>query len=247
MPDHVFYFRGEFPPGFAGSDVTADLIRDVKTLLELGDERVKRISADLQAAPGFLDRQSVEAILRPIVENDEISRRLARLLRALHGRLRPLGQDVGRMVSLIEEWVRVQGGQPEELLSGEELSRLRDVLSLVVKLYPALERQEKAVRLSQTTGLPLEDVKIICDLRPVFDDDRKVVEGVFPYTILKVVCQGVDGLPVCLEAILSRKQVADLAELTSAAKRKLEVLTKLLAEKGVRVPSINLTREEEAS
>ena len=82
-------------------------------------------------------------------------------------------------------------------------------MSIVIKPYPGLHRQAKAQKLSEATGLRLEHLEIICDLRPVFDDERESVEGVIPYTI---VCLGSDGLPVAMETILSQADVGESPE-----------------------------------
>jgi len=70
----------------------------------------------------------------------------------------------------------------------------------------------------------LDTVDLICDLRPIFNDNRKNVEGLLPYTRLHIVATGEDGLPKPFEVELSHQQVIDLSEKTEKAKNKLEAL-----------------------
>lgn len=53
-----------------------------------------------------------------------------------------------------------------------------------------------------------------------------MLEGLIPYTRLRVVSTGADGLPRALEAELTHQQVVDLAERAEKAKGKLDVLRK---------------------
>ena len=243
MLDHVFYYRGRFPPGTM-PPVSPRLVGDAKTLLELSTEQVHAIAAALGEHAGFLDRKSVEEVLSTIIENEERCQRLAVLIPAMHERLREFDQDAEGLLSQLEEWQSGKENKEQQLLSSEDLAGLRERVPLVFKPYPGLDRQRKAQRLSEATGLPLQEVQIICDLRPVFDEEKTGVEGILPYTTLKIVCRGVDGLPVSLEALLSRRQVSELAEKATAAQRKLDVLTELLISKQVPVPAIPLTRQE---
>ena len=86
-------------------------------------------------------------------------------------------------------------------------------------------------------------MEIICDLRPIFDDKRESVEGVIPYTILRIVCIGADGLPVALEAILTQAEVGELAKKSEAAVKKLDRLRALLAEKELPIPPVRMVKE----
>ena len=112
-----------------------------------------------------------------------------------------------------------------------------------IKPYPGLNRQAKAQRLSEATGLRLENVEIICDLRPVFDNERESVEGVIPYTILRIVCIGADGLPVAMETILTQAEVGELAKKSEAAVKKLDRLRALLAEKELPIPPVTMVKK----
>lgn len=242
MRETILYVRGPLPfgPEFGVPD---DLIRDAKTLLDLDAEVITSIREELHGFSGFLDRKTIEGILRSRIEDAESCRRLARLITGVDDRLRATGQSVVEFLSVIESWLANEENQRKELLSAEEFQEVQRRLPLVVGPFPGQERQAKAERLSQTTGLPLEKIDIICDLRPVFDKGRDAVEGIIPYTTLRIVCKGADGLPVALEAILSQDDVAQLAKASSDAKKKLAGLRQLMQEKKLPIPRIAMTME----
>ena len=242
MPDNVFYMRGRFP--FERS-ISADLIADAKLLLELEVDQIKAIAAELEAYPEFLDRQSVLGIISRYVANEDHCKRLTKLVLEVDSRLRRTDQTIGDLVSNIRDWQQDEENPERELLSAEDMDELQRRLPLFIRTYPGLTRQAKARHLAEATGTPLESLEIICDLRPVFDEQRKVVEGVIPFTILKVVCKGVDGLPVSLEATLTELEVRDLAKRAAAAVEKLTRLRELLTEKKLTIPSLKMTKRGE--
>jgi hypothetical protein len=137
-----------------------------------------------------------------------------------------------------------QGKQEKDFpLDEAELARLGEILPKLIQLYPALTRFEKAERLAKLTGQELESIELICDLRPIFDDDRKRIEGMMPYTRLHIVATGADGLPKSFEAELTHQQVSDLREKVAKADSKLDVLRKSVESwLPGRLPDLPLTR-----
>jgi len=244
MRETVFYMRGQFPFGI-DRGFSPNMVQDAKVVLELEPDQLKGIALELSEFSGFLDRASLRTIIASHVPNKEQSQRLTRVIAGLDEILRANEQNVEAFLSRMQEWLQSEENRERNFLSQDQFEELRRRLPLVLKRYPALDLQAKAQRLSEATGLPLEDVQIICDLRPVFDDRRTEVQGIIPYTILKVVCKGVDGLPVSLEAILTHRQVSELAKKATAAEKKLRTIGELLAEKGLSVPSVDLTKREE--
>lgn len=242
MRESVFYIRGQFPfgPEFGIPD---GLIRDAKTLLALETGQIEAVRRELEAFPGFLDRKKTEELLASVTEDRRTCSALARLIVNLDRRLRATGQAVDQLLSDIGEWLKDEGNQRKGLLSESEFKEVKARLPLLLRAFPGLERQAKAERLSQATGLPLEKIEIICDLRPVFDKEREQVEGMIPYTTLRIVCKGADGLPVALDAVLSQQDVSQLAKASANAEKKLARLRDLLAEKQMPVPRTDMTME----
>ncbi len=248
MGEKVIYIRGDFP--FLPEGPVSDaLIRDAKALLAVDEGVLTSIRDHLEAFPGFLDRDSIEDVVASHVDNSEVCEALVRWVANVDGLCRETGQSVenvlSRLLSQVDEWLKDEANLEKGLLSREDFEQLKARLPLIIKRYPGLDRQAKAQRLARATGLRLEKLEIICDLRPVFDKNREQLEGMIPCTILKVVCIGVDGLPVALEAILSQQDVAQLAEAATNAQKKLAKLRQFLQETKLSVTGIEGTMERD--
>ncbi len=242
MGDQVFYFRGQFPG--VNVEIPKKLVTDAKHVLDLEEEELEGICTALEAHAGFLDRESIEETIRAIVGSDDVSRPLARMIAELQTRFALPGQDVAQLIADIERWAKDEENQAEEILSAADVELLKNRLPRLLRTYPGIGRQRKARRLAAAIGNPLEDVQILCDLRPVFDEDRVVVQGIVPYTTLRIVCKEVDGLPVAHEAILSEKQVGDLVRKAQAAETKLATVREFLNVGNVPIPTTRLTERE---
>ncbi len=133
--------------------------------------------------------------------------------------------------------------EPDFPLGKDDLKALDNNLRLLILDYPALKRFAKAERLSKLTGQQLRSIDLICDVRPIFDATRSQIEGMMPYTRLRVVATGADWSPVAFEAELTLQQVYDLAERATYAKQKLDVLRTTI-EKSLpgSIPDLALTR-----
>lgn len=240
--EQVFYVRGLPPPGFEPG-VSDGLVRDAKILLALQRSQIDAIRNDLKTYAGFLDRAALEDRLQTHLDDQESCKGLARFITAIDERSRVFDVEVQNLILQIERWLSDEENQKKSLISDEEFQELRQRLPLIIQPYPALERQAKAEYLAEATGQPLERLELICDLRPVFDKARENVEGMVPLTILKVVCTGVDGLPLSLEVVLSEKDVHDLAKASSDAQKKLKKLRELISSTDIAIPPIELTRQ----
>lgn len=241
MPETVFYIRGEFPLG-AEREMPTAMLRDAKLLLDLSLDQLSSIIARLDSFSGFLDKSAIQNAIQPEIRNEETAVRLACFISALDEQFRWTGRNVDAFLKQIEDTLQKQA-ESERVISDEEFAELRRRLPQIVKPYPGLKRQAKAQRLANVTGCLLESVEVICDVRPVFNEDRTQVEGMIPFTILRVVSKGADGLPVAVEAILSQEQVKELAKKAAAAESKLSQLRRTLHSAGFTVPLTPLTKE----
>jgi hypothetical protein len=235
--------RGPFPFG-PDFEVTSEMIQDAKVLLDFDVPSLTRIAAALDEYPGFLDDVSLPSVVADVTHDRTRAEQLATFLSGMYRVLRRPHQTLERVIRDIDKWRKRE--QNVDRLSDESFRQLVERLRAVVKLYPGLARLEKAKWVSTATGLELDDIQIICDLRPIFDKNRELVEGYIPITTLKVTCIGVDGLPVSLEATLSARDVGTLLDRAEKAKKKLGVLRHEVERLGSTIPAIKLTSQETA-
>jgi hypothetical protein len=242
MAETVFYMRGAFP-FVSGKGVPPELVVDAKVLLELQTDQLNALAQELTSFDSFLDKPTLKKTVQSFVPSEELANRVSRLIFQIDEYLRQSKSGLealfGRMADTIQE-----PEDPEKpILTPAEFDELKRRMSVIIKPYAGLHRQAKAQRLSEATGLRLEHLEIICDLRPVFDDAREHVEGVIPFTILKIVCIGADGLPIAMETILTQAEVEELTKKSQAAVKKLDRLRELLAEKDLPVPPVTMVKK----
>lgn len=233
MTEPVLYIRG-FPQAiFEHPTAKKEMMEDLKAIIGISDEKLDELYKHLNKAKGFLDPKALLATIQRIVEDPNAAEAVQGIL------LNISPYQVERMITNLKE------GQEEEGFPFDQakFERLKQILKQLIRPYPALTRSEKAERLAKITGQQLETVEMICDIRPIFDESRKNVEGMMPYTRLHIVATGEDGLPKPFEVELTHQQVIDLGEKAGKAKSKLEALRKSI-EKWLPggLPDLPLTR-----
>jgi hypothetical protein len=236
MPEPVLYMRGH--PVLREPAITEEMVGDLKAITMVSADHLDAVAADLSSVDGFLDTTALNARLRALLPQDAPVASVRRVVLNLKS------EDVER---LLKQFRSIQEDNAEDFpLSAGDLDNLNTLLPRLLKPIPALRRYRKAERLAKITGQPLEDVQLICDLRPVFDESRKNIEGLIPFTHFKIVATGGDGLPRVFETELTAEQVSDLAEQAKRAVAKLEVLREKAdqwADFGM--PNVPLTRMKE--
>jgi len=89
----------------------------------------------------------------------------------------------------------------------------------------------KCEGLQTVTGNQFHDVDIICDIRPVFNDARDVIEDLIPVTTLKLrYFTQAEEIKV-LEVVLSEEDIDYLKEKIRMTKRKLDVMQQFFSPK----------------
>jgi hypothetical protein len=233
MEDSIIYIRAPFSldRDFASS---GEFVEDARTFLILEDAQVEAIADTLEQHSGFLDSETIERVVTPHVEDEELRKRLARLISFLDKTLAQSKKQPQEFVEYIQK--RLDEQQGPDKFSEEELERFSGRILSLVKSQPGFKRHRKAKRLYDEIGIPVRDLKIICDLRPVFDKDHGVVEGMILVTTLKVAATDVNGMPITLEAKLTEMQVNELAQKAEEAKQKFTVLRRLMEDKDLPMP-----------
>ena len=236
----VFYFRGPR----SGTPPPQFVVEAVRVVLGESEEALKRLATELSDVKGYLSDAGRKAILLRELGDEGRASQFEKLLRAGEIFVQNHGGSDG-LLSFLDKLQTETENQEQPLLSPNELSDLKRLIPLIVKPYPARQRQAKAERLAVATGLIAESIDLICDIRPVFDDSRRSVEGLIPFTTLKVVATGVDQFPVSFEAVLSASDVLALLKKTEDAVSKLNALGRLAERDELPVPSVSLTETKE--
>ncbi len=217
MAEPVFIMRGLTSPSPFSEEVlrqSTDMQADLKAVAGLPQEQVLALKKRLSEAEGFLDLTKLRAIVREVVADDKTAQSVWTTLWNLQSR------DVEQALRLFQE----KGAKKDFPFDDSVIGRLKTNLPALIRSYPALDRFRKAERVASLTGQRLESIQLVCDLRPVFNDARDEIEGMMPYTRLRMVATGADGLPDAFEVELTHQQVRDLADKAGKAAQKLNVL-----------------------
>lgn len=134
---------------------------------------------------------------------------------------------------LIERWEQSPPSHMKQLTSQEktQLLRLVKLLSTPIK---SIEAGKNVERVGRMTGMDLESVEIVCDLRPVFSqEDAAAIEALIPIATIRIVCEQDTGVPQSLEARLTAQQLEDLEKKLTRAKAKMQTMATFVAEHNI--------------
>lgn len=221
MPEPVLYLRGVQLQGITGLGKWPSkeaTINDLRAICGLDDRLINQLVVRFREMPGFLGPRELVEEAAKLGINDATALAIRRAL----SNIEP--DKVGDAINTIES------DDDEPVVDGPTIERFREVLPRLIRDYPAINRHKKAAVIAMSVGKALEGVSFVCDLRPVFNEERTEITGMIPITTLSVTATGADGLPVRLEAYLSRAQVEEVLSKAEMAKHKLEIIRRNIEE-----------------
>ena len=231
------FFAGNPPFTFLASRLAEDdeFVKDARRLLELSRDHHQRLCAEIAKSDVFLSRSALESIAREVIGDEKESKKLARsiykLSAILHGADMPATQAMETLSKAIEE--------ESESFSEDEKKIVSERIRTLAAEPASLARQFKAKELLGATGAELDDFRLICDVRPVFDEPpRKRVEGAVPITVLRLEYTKPDGDTDVFEVMVTERQIKALEEKFADARQKLRLVAELLTTHKIPVPSI---------
>jgi len=202
----------------------ADLLAVAKT----SPSDLESVIAALDKATGFLGPEALRQLVTSILKDPEQARGVASFIHNLYSLQR---QWEGESTFLTHFRRDFEAHAP---LDAADKARIAAALPQLLHKRPAFERHAKAEALSLRLGAKLDHFSITCDLRPVFDEKREVVEAMFPVATLKVVSH--ESLSDTLIATLSAKQIEKILEEATNAQKKIAALSALIADRGIPMP-----------
>lgn len=219
MTEPVMIIRGFPGPLFESPRALEGLVENLRVLIGLPDEQLSKLQRHLTNSVGFLDPKAALKAISEVV-NDSVA---AEAVRKVLINIGP--SQIDQVVTTLQKGLK----EDNFPFDADQFDRLKRVLKDLIRPYPALVRYNKAKHLMDVTGQQPESIELICDIRPIFDESRKYIEGLMPYTRFHITATGEDGLPKPFEVELTHQQVIDLAEKAEKAKNKLETLSKSIA------------------
>jgi hypothetical protein len=132
-----------------------------------------------------------------------------------------------------------------EGLSIPERDQVADRIKALISNATGLAKQCKARQLVDATGSELEKIQVICDLRPIFDEDRKRIEGVVPLSLVRLEYKSLTGDTEVVELRITEKQIDEFQSKLAMAKKKIGLIKHLALSHRLPIPKTKSTVTEE--
>ena len=220
-----------------------DFLEDAQQILKLDHDAYSRLATQLAKTDAFLSRSDLGAIVAEVLGEGDDSDRIAALVYRIGGIVHDADMDatdaMDALGKAIEE--KAESLEPKERLT--VIERLRKLAAEPI----GIAKQYKARELVEAIGAELDDFRIICDIRPIFDKKRERIDGAIPLSILRLEYSKPDGESAVVELRVTEKQMAKFGEKISDANLKLRMIKDHLASHGLPVPRTRSTVSEDES
>jgi hypothetical protein len=242
MAKRSFVFRDP-PFSFLADHLAedADFLDDAQQILQLDEDAYTRLSTQLAKADAFLSRSGLAAIVAAVIGegSDRVASIIYRLAGIVHDADMAVMDAMDALSKAIEE--KAEGLQPQQRRTLTE--RLRKLVAEPI----GLARQFKARQLVDAIGAELNDFRIICDIRPIFDQKRERIDGAIPLATFRLEYSTPDGDSAVVEMRVTEKQIVKFGERIADANLKLRMIKELLASSNVTIPRTKSTIAEDDS
>ncbi|MBX3419014.1 MAG: hypothetical protein KF851_15525 [Pirellulaceae bacterium] len=204
-----------------GRVVPPEMLRDLLAVANIEEAACSLIAENLHGLRGMADSSALQQV---ILTQSGLAREQGDAVGRVLMNLTP--GNVRRIFETIEAWVRGSKTRAE-VFTPEILARLKSNLDVLIQDYQAIALMQKADRLLRDTGDEIENIKFVCDLRPVFDESRENVEAFVLVTTLRLVYLQQHGERQSCEIAFTEDELLQLKGQLDIALRKLEALKQL--------------------
>jgi hypothetical protein len=221
-----------------------DFLADVQIILDLNTSKYSKLVTALASDESFLDSRKLTRLVQSVFKTAEEASKLAKIIQRFHKFLcensdESPEQSLAMLCSALSE--------DTSKISSEDCAKLAKRIKDLVFVPQSLARQQKAEELAEATGIDIKDLQLICDIRPIFNDERSTIEGAIPISILKIDFSEPDGSVSRMEFSLTEEQILILCTKTQLAKNKISAIKRFLVEKEIKLPATSVTINEKES
>lgn len=206
---------------------------DAAAVEKTSSEDLDKVAAALDRAEGFLGPEALREVVGSVIQDRAQARGVASFIFNMYRLRQRHGES---FLVRFEQDLRRHAPTPLKE------ARFIAVLPRLLQKRAPMDRHAKADTLSGRVGGSLHSFSITCDLRPVFDDKREALEGMFPVALLKIDAVDAYRQESILVNLTAKELDRIVAEATNAQK-KVAALKALLTERGIRVPEAGVRAE----
>lgn len=212
-------------------------LSDARNVAVIPDDAFSAALEDVDHADGFVGWQRLQDILEAQVKDEAQAQSLAAFIMNFDDLHRDL--DISP-----EELAREAAQKLPSALNENERKVLGERLPRITAPKNGIARQAKVNAVARRTGGHLDELSLISDLRPIFDDAREEIQGFIPMTTLKLVVHRADSMDV-VEVSITEEELNRMCEQAERAKRKLATLKSFVkASVNVELPESVMTLTE---
>lgn len=217
-----------------------DFLEDAQHILNLDEEVCLRLATQLATADTFLSRSDVAAIVGETLGEDEDCNRIASIIYRVGGIVHEADMDATEAMDALAKAIETSA----ESLEIQQRRTLIDRLRKLVGEPIGLAKQYKARQLVEATGAELNAFRVICDIRPIFDQRHERIDGAIPLAIMRLEYTTEDGDSDVVEMRITEKQIAKFGEKLADATVKLRMIKELLSCHRLAIPKTKSTIDE---
>jgi hypothetical protein len=218
-----------------------DFLEGAQHILKLDEDAYLRLATQLAKTDTFLSRSDLGTIVGEVLDED--SDRIASIINRIGGIVHDADMDVVDAMDALGTAIE----EKAESLEPQERRTLTERLRKLVAEPIGIAKQYKARQLVGAIGAELDDFRIICDIRPIFDQKRERIDGAIPLAILRLEYSMPDGESAVVELRVTEKQIAKFGEKIADANLKLRMIKELLTSHHIPIPKTKSTVSEDES
>ena len=220
-----------------------DFLADARKILAIDDNAYARLATQLAKEDAFISLNDLKSIVSGPLKDKDDAERVAEIIYRVGGIVHDAEMDNRKAMDILASVIE----EKSESLDQNERKTLVERLRKLAAEPIGIAKQYKARSLVDVIGSELDDFKIICDIRPIFDESRKRVDGAIPLSVLRLEYTEQDGDSSVIEMRITEKQLAMLAEKIADANHKLKLIKELMASHSVPIPRTSATVSESES
>ncbi len=218
-----------------------DFLDDARHLIDLDEDAYLRLATHLAMTDIFLSRSELERIVGEILGEGEQSDQIASIVSSISGFIHDADMDAMDAMDVLGRAIEENAGGLEPQDRRKLTERLRKLAAEPI----GIAKQYKAQQLVDATGAELDDFRILCDIRPIFDRERDRIEGAIPLSILRLEFTKADGESAVAEVRVTEKQIVEFGKKIADANLKLRMIKQLLMDQHLPIPTTKSTIAED--
>lgn len=139
-------------------------------------------------------------------------------------------ESLSTVEDILDSW-RKELNDPQ-LLDEQSIETLKHNLKRLTQptVRRVIRRLRKANNLMTATGNGITGLTFICDVRPVYNDDRTDIEGFVPLATMKLFYDDANGEQEVIELTITSDDLDSIIERATKAREKLNVMQKKFSE-----------------